>query len=533
MDITLITPCSENISAFGARSISAFLRANGHKTRVILLPVMPHLYRNTRGFLYAQKIRYSARMLDQVVGAARGTDIVGISFMTQYFSCAVQITEVLKQRLSVPVLWGGVHPTVRPEDSLKHADIVCVGEGEEAVLELLNRMQKGESYDDLSNLCLVRDGKLVKNPVRPLIQNLDTLPALDYGPDGHFVRSIRNDHLLPFDATLFEQSLAVVSYHKNEPLRSFMFFTTRGCPYKCAYCVNAFYQNLYGSKGFVRKMSVERVVDELSGIISKYPFIEEIEFCDDNFAVRSVEELDRFSALYKEKIGIPFQLLISPQNITAEKIDALVDAGLVFVETGIQSAAEVSEQMYRRKAVEETLLNAASILNSYRNRMAPPCYHLILDNPFESVEDTLKTFELTLKLPRPFWFKRSSLVAFPGTMINTRFREAGLVKNEEEEIFTKILEMPSTSYLNFLFLLNNQNYPIRLLRLLSKRRLVNVFNKPFWAPFLGMCENAIRLASRAAKLAKMIFRGDWRSICKRISMAGRSPTGMISSRPPS
>jgi hypothetical protein len=181
---------------------------------------------------------------------------------------------------------------------------------------------------------------------------------------------------------------------------------------------------------------------------------------------------------------------------------------------------------------EEKLLTAARILNKYRNRMAPPCYHLILDNPFENTEDTLKTFNLTLKLPRPFWFKRSSLVAFPGTLIHQRYDDAGLIADEKVEIYNKILEMPSTNYINFLFLLNNQNYPIWLLRLLSRRSIVDFFNRKLWIPLLTIAENCIRLASKIAKVLRIVIRGDWKAIQKRISMIGKVNKGLTSSRPP-
>lgn len=164
--------------------------------------------------------------------------------------------------------------------------------------------------------------------------------------------------------------------------------------------------------------------------------------------------------------------------------------------------------------------------------MAPPCYHLILDNPFENTEDTLKTFNLTLKLPRPFWFKRSSLVPFPETLIHHRYATAGLIKDENVEIYSKILEMPSTTYINFLFLLNNQNYPLWLLRQLSRRSIVDFFNRKFLIPFWGIAENCIRLASKITKFLRIVIRGDWKALQKRISLIGKVGKGITSSKPP-
>lgn len=532
MKITIISPSSQNISAFGARSISSFLKAQGYFVQFITLPVIPEVYRNRQGQLYARKYQYSQRVLNQVIDLVKDSQLVGISLMTQYYHCAIQLTQAIREKVSTLIVWGGVHPTVRPQECLKYADLVCMGEGEQTMAELLERLREGKDYSNVANLCFVKDGAMFRNPVRPLIQNLDELPWLDYGPDHHFILDLSTDRVEPFDQDYFERSLALVPYHQNIPLKSFMYFTTRGCPYRCTYCVNDFYQKLYGVRGFVRKLSVGRMIEELEDLIRRHACIEEIEFCDDNFAVRSERELEHFASLYKERIGLPFQLLISPQNITEEKLLPLVNAGLVFVETGIQSAAEASRDLYQRSCEEERLLKAAAILHKFRGKMAPPCYHLILDNPFESVEETLSTFDLTLKLPRPFWFKRSSLVPFPGTVINQRYAEMGIISNEEEEVYLKILEMPSTTYVNFLFLLNNQNYPPALLRLLSKKGVVALCNRPCLVPLFGMLENGIRLISKIARWTKVLLRGDWKVLRNRILMIGKIPKGVPSSRPP-
>ena len=67
--------------------------------------------------------------------------LVGITLMTQYYDAGVQISQRLKAKIKAPIIWGGIHPTVRPEESLNHADIVCIGEGEMALLELIQKME--------------------------------------------------------------------------------------------------------------------------------------------------------------------------------------------------------------------------------------------------------------------------------------------------------------------------------------------------------------------------------------------------------
>lgn len=532
MKIVLITPTPRDIAAFGTRSISAYLKEKGHDVRVIFLPIHPEYYRDKTGILYGD-YQYSQSVHNQILQLTEGCDLIGISVvMTQYYVCMARLSDFLRKHTKVPVVWGGVHATVKPEQSLAHAGMVCIGEGEEAMCELADRLEKKEPWQDLQNICYLENGTLKKNPVRPLIQDLDALPFLDYGPEEHFILDVITDTIIPFNDAIMENSLPLVPYVKGKMLKSLSYFTTRGCPFSCTYCVNDFYRKLYGSKGYVRKLSVDRMVAELEHLVDKFPFIEMLEFCDDNFALRPAKELSQFSEKYKKTINLPFQISVSPTNITREKMDPLVDAGLVMAATGIQSAAEVSEKLYQRKMDEKIFMDAVKVLRHYEDRIFPPCYHLILDNPFESLEDQLETFHFTLKLPRPFWFKIGSLVAFPGTEIYRQYMAHGLVKDEVKEIYCKILEVPSSRYLNFLYFLNHHNYPKWLLRFLSKKERVEKFNTPEWTPFFGRLEDMIRVGSKLGRWIVILLKGDINSIKKRIKRVGKVKRGWLTSSEP-
>ena len=133
MHVTLISPYPD-ITAFGMRTISAHLKRYGHRTRLVFIPdpFGDDLRHDVK--------RYSDPILDQVAHLCKDSDLIGITLMTNYFDGAVQVTERIKRDSDIPVIWGGIHPTIRPEESLKHADIVCVGDGEDAILELLDSM---------------------------------------------------------------------------------------------------------------------------------------------------------------------------------------------------------------------------------------------------------------------------------------------------------------------------------------------------------------------------------------------------------
>ena len=146
MKVVLIS-LDREIMCIGVRLLSACLRQAGHETRVIFLPL-----RDSRRQAAVSRLHYPQVVLDDVTELCQDAGLVGLSLMTNQFLQAVAVTEHLKRELTVPVIWGGVHPTVSPEECLVYADMVCVGEGEETLIELVDRLAQGESYHDLQNL---------------------------------------------------------------------------------------------------------------------------------------------------------------------------------------------------------------------------------------------------------------------------------------------------------------------------------------------------------------------------------------------
>jgi len=164
-------------------------------------------------------------------------------------------------------------------------------------------------------------------------------------------------------------------------------------------------------------------------------------------------------------------------------MEALIDAGLRFVEMGIQSASEAGKQLYNRHVSDERLLRAASTLSRYNGRIYPACYHVILDNPWETTDDEIETLDLVLKLPRPFWLKRSSLVCFPGTPLFVKAKEEGIFNSDDDikrHVYNKHLHQPSGSYVNLLFYIAGFcNFPRWIIKLLATKRAVTLFDRKF------------------------------------------------------
>ncbi len=525
MKMTIVTPTPLDLSAFGVRALSAFLKREGVEVRTVFLPsgVQKYKFRDNFSYIYDRKV------LDEVIELCAGSDLVGISFMSNYYERAIQLTRAIKSNLSTPVIWGGIHPTVMPEESLRYADMVCVGEGEDALLELLTRMGNGGSTTDIGNIWTSRDGRISSNPLRPLEKDLDRFPHFDFGLEDHYVHDLRTDRVVPMTKELLKLSFLIEpnlegtfkdSYRRT---RSYKTLTTRGCPHSCAFCAEAILANMYKGQKYLRKRSVPHVIEELEWVKREFPFVESIFLFDDTFLIRTTEEIVEFSRAYKEKIGLPFHIQASPTTLSEERMEALIDAGLSFVEMGIQSTSKTGKQLYHRSISNERLLNAASILSRYNGKIYPACYHVILDNPWETSADVLETLDLVLKLPRPFWLKRSSLVCFPGTPLFTKAREDGIIKSEEDikrHVYNKHLHQPEGSYVNFLlYLAGFCNFPRWIVKLLASKRMVERLDKESLSGFYSNMNRLGDICIVGYKGVRSLLTGDFARIGRYMSRA--------------
>ena len=165
------------IHDYGLRTISACLKQAGHDVDLIFLLKEFHK-------------KYSETAMNNLVKLTKGSDLAGISLMTNFFDNAIQVTQKLRNNYDFPILWGGIHPTIRPEESLNHADMVCIGESEETIVELADKIQNKQYYYDLKGMGFNDKGKKIVNPSRErpgskkaaIIKSLDQIPSLQCIP---------------------------------------------------------------------------------------------------------------------------------------------------------------------------------------------------------------------------------------------------------------------------------------------------------------------------------------------------------------
>lgn len=190
--------------------------------------------------------------------------------------------------MGIPIVFGGIHPTCVPEEVIKNdfVDFVIRGEGEYALLDLVNSLDSGGFNYEIKSVWFKKNGEIIRNPLHPLIQDLDKLPFPDKELFCREDSNFKTGHLL---------------------------MTGRGCFYRCTFCMNNFLKSLYPGERYVRRRSVDNVILELEIVKNKYS-ISQIEICDDLFCYDK-KWLKEFSKKYSDKINIPFHIFAHPQEI--------------------------------------------------------------------------------------------------------------------------------------------------------------------------------------------------------------------------
>lgn len=356
-------------------------------------------------------------------------DIVGFTAATNAFHHVKQMAMCLKRHFDFPIICGDVHPTLAPESSISEEgiDIICIGEGEGALIDLCNKMERGEDITSIPNLWVKRDGEVFKNPPRPLIENLDSLPFQD--------RSI-------FDYENLNES-------KNGVARVMV---SRGCPYDCTYCCNSQIREVYENKGkYVRFNSVDRVLAEMEQMIKTYPFIEFLLFNDDILPLK-MDWLRQFAEEYPERIGLPFRCNCRPDLLNEERVKLLRKAGCAKVNIGVESGNKyIRSKVLNRNITRNQMIDAFALCR--KEGIATQAYNMV-GLPFENPSSILDTIKLNAQI-QPDMTQRSIFYPYPKTKLYDICHKNKFLTQKEFDTFFEgtILSQPTISeaQVNFAF----------------------------------------------------------------------------------
>jgi anaerobic magnesium-protoporphyrin IX monomethyl ester cyclase len=384
MRVLIIYPaidCPPGIN-HGVISLSAVLKDAGHDVKLI----------------FANEQVGPIPTKEEIAEMVRAYDpgLIGYSCMSQQYAWAVEVNAHLKAAFpAIPSIVGGVHVTMVPDEVLEqnHFDYACPGEGEYALLDLVNALEKGADTTKIQNLRMIRDGAKIVNPVGPF-PDLAKMPRLDY--------------------ELFDVG------HVTTVKKGWLgMLTSRGCPYKCTYCFNKEIVDLYieeggakKSKEFLRHFPLEIILDDLKRLKAEYPMIETIIFDDDLFTLNKKYVLD-FCAAYKEAgIGLPFVVNAHVQVFDDDMAFALADAGCTILKFGLESGSpKIRKDVLWRFMSNEQILRSFAAAHRYGLHTSA---FIMFGLPFEGRDEVMETLQICAeaKMGR---FRWAIFFPFPGT----------------------------------------------------------------------------------------------------------------------
>ena len=332
-------------ASIGPAFIAAFLRARGHEVS-----------------LYRAGVD---RAPEDIVSDIREVvpDLLGFSLTTRQWLRARELVRAIRAEIDVPVVAGGLHPTFSPEQVLESPgfDYLCLGEGEEPMLDLVTALESGESTLGIDNIWTAGGSRPA---LRPPFQPLDDLPFME------------RDMLDVYQGCV----------HMT---------TQRGCPFPCTYCAARMYNELYEeTANYGRRRSHTSVLDELLEI-QRNGTLAYVIFLDDTFTIyrRWVKE---FCHVYGERLGIPFSLHARVETVNEQLIGELAAAGCKHITYGVESGSlRVRRDIMQRAATNERIKDVFR-WTSEAGIMVTANY--MLGVPGETRDDLQQTFDLASEL---------------------------------------------------------------------------------------------------------------------------------------
>ncbi|MEZ6127871.1 MAG: radical SAM protein [Planctomycetaceae bacterium] len=368
------------VASMGPAFLAAYLRQHGHE--VIGCRVPPQ------------------QDVEILIERIRGIDpqLIGVSLTTRQWLRARDLIGAVRQQVNVPVIAGGLHATFSPEAVLQHPgfDFVCLGEGEEALLELVNRLEAGEPTDDIRNI-QVPGGS--RPELRPPVESLDALPFLS--------------------RDLLDEQFGVVHIS-----------TQRGCPFPCTYCAARQFHDLYGSKNnYGRRRSVQSVMDELDEI-QRTAELNYVIFLDDTFTIFPTW-VEEFCHAHSERFGTPFSVHARADTVTPEMLQQLAGAGCRHIVYGVESGSlRVRREIMQRPITNERMIHT---FRQTREQGIIVTANYMLGLPTETREDLEQTILLHEQL-QPDDFGYFVFYPYPGTRLFHVCRDAGYLPDNFLEL---------------------------------------------------------------------------------------------------
>jgi len=391
--IILINPCrflgqneeksleyGQKYMPLGLLSLGTFLEKNNFRVKIIDAPMDKN---------FKQSISDSIN--DNLI-------LIGLTVMTINIASALDITKFIKNiNKNIPVVWGGIHPTLFPEQTCRHSliDFVIRGDGELPLLELINSLKNNRNFNHIKGLLYNQKNKIIFNKELYNPLDINQLPIFNYD-------------LLDVEKYVYK-NIDIIGAYGGDVKRVMPILAGVGCPYHCTFCINDIEE-----KKYYRGKTAERLLEEIDLVINKYK-AEYINFEDEIFLLnkKRVEDLlngievKGYKFLWRATTRANFY---KPELISEELLARMKKNGCMHLGIGVESGSSRMLQIYQKQITLEEVEHAAKLNYKYGFFTQ---YSFIVGAPNEKKEEILQTIKFTQKIKK---------IDPLGTMIFNTFR---------------------------------------------------------------------------------------------------------------
>jgi len=397
---------------FGISYISAFLKSNGYKTRLAVLSRFAGVKRNHR-------------VLDKYINDFKPGLICFTAVSSEYRFISDIAKFIKKKYKDIYLLIGGVHVSLNPEEALLDGfDALCIGEGEHPTLELARCLENKLSPSHIHNLWIKNDGSVEKNPTRPFLEDLDSLP----NPD----REMWQEWI--FDQPNSRQAVIL----------------GRGCPFICSYCSNHAIRKTSAGR-YVRVRSVNNIIEEIKELAKKYPQQKEIYleietfYVDKKWAIELCLKLEELNKGLTQPLSFGVNLRIMPNVDYEELFKACKKTNFRFINIGIESGNErIRREVLKRDYLNQDVIKVVKLARQYGLKVA---FFNLVGIPTETPSDFRETVRIN-RICMPNWTNTSIFFPYPGTELYSMCKEKGFLIKKLDTVRERdraILELPGFS----------------------------------------------------------------------------------------
>lgn len=447
MRVLFIYPNIEQNAAYtqlGISSLSACLKQRGHE-----IDLLDYTFLDL------------GRADEELAGKLAEFDPGAVGISIRSFEWDLVRNELLPvlHKAGIPAIVGGPHPTAVPDEVMEEEGVTALvrGEGELVMNDLVDALDRGDDISDINGAWVRTDDGIVKNDVRPLIQDLDTLPFPDW--DIWDRRHLDAPHY-----KMFKEGITTIGAIE----------TSRGCPYSCPYCMSSLLHGLYRGTGrYHREKTIDRTIEEVLDKKERFG-LDYVNFVDETFLLKT-KRVEEFCDKWIQQVNLPFRCATRPETVTDDRIRMVKEAGLNVMGLGIESGDPTyrTEHLNRRYS-QDQVRNAVEIIK--RHDIITYGF-FIIGMPYETRETIQSTLDLIQSLDLDHYMI-TLCYPFQGTPFYDVAIREGLFHSEGSKVPNiwedTPLELPTLSH----------DHLVRL------RYLGSYFARknPRWQPVMNICE---------------------------------------------